>query len=79
MMKQTPDYIRYELLPEYSERSQLTDLFLDHKILGWIGLLIIFILISLVIFFQLKIWDSEDRIANKKFNDWRETALKEKK
>ena len=60
-MKTTLSYIKYELLPEYTEKSQLTDLFTEHKFWGWIGLLTIFILICLVLYFQLKIWDSEDK------------------
>ncbi len=59
-------YIKYELLPEYSEKSQLTDLFTEHKFWGWFGLLTIFILICLVLYFQLKIWDSKDKLKEKK-------------
>ena len=59
-------YIEYELLPEYTEKSQLTDLFTEHKFWGWLGLLIIFLLISSILYFQLKIWDNEDNIENKK-------------
>ena len=72
-------YIKYELLPEYTEKSQLTDLFLEHKFQGWIGLLTIFILICLVLYFQLKIWESEDKLENKKLNEWKKKILKSKK
>ena len=68
-------FIKYELLPEYSERSQLTDLFLEHKLLGWIGLLTIFILICLVLYFQLKIWESEDKLANKELNELKKNKI----
>ena len=30
-MKLTFAYIKYELLPEYTENSQLSDLFIEHK------------------------------------------------
>ena len=78
-MKSIFGYVKYELLPEYTEKSQLTDLFVEHKLLGWLGLLTIFTLICSVLYFQLEIWDNEDKLANKKLNDWKEKALKEKK
>ena len=31
-------YLKYELLPEYNEKSQLTDLFVEHKLWFWLGL-----------------------------------------
>ena len=70
-------YIKYELLPEYSEKSQLTNLFLENKFWGWTGLLSIFLLVSAVLYFQLKIWDNEDKLANKKRNEWKEKQLKQ--
>ena len=78
-MKSTIGYIKYESLPEYSEKSQLTDLFLEHKLIGWIGLLTIFILICSVLYFQLKIWDNEDKSGNKRINEWKEKEFKSKK
>tara|TARA_B100001029_G_scaffold161016_1_gene149444 strand:+ start:222 stop:458 length:237 start_codon:yes stop_codon:yes gene_type:complete len=78
-MQSTLCYIKYELLPEYTEKSQLTNLFLEDKFLGWLGLLIIFILICSVLYFQFKIWDSEDRLAIKKSIKRKERTLKEKK
>ena len=63
-MKYTFSYIKYELLPEYTENSQLTNLFLEHKFWGWLGLLTIFILICLVLYIQFNIWDSEDKFEN---------------
>ena len=71
-------HIDYELLPEYTERSQLTDLFIENKFWGWTGLLTIFLLICIVLIFQLKQWEGEDKIANKKINDWRSKAKKSK-
>ena len=78
-MKSTLGYIKYELLPEYNEKSQLTDLFTEHKFWGWLGLLIIFLLISSILYFQLKIWDNEDKLENKKINDWRDREFRSKK
>ena len=77
-MKLTLCYLKYELLPEYSEKSQLTDLFVEHKFWGWIGLITIFVLLCSILYFQIKIWDTEDKLANKKFNDWKENELKKK-
>ena len=78
VMQSTLCYIKYELLPEYTEKSQLTNLFLEDKFFGWLGLLIIFILICSVLYFQFKIWDSEDRLAIKKSIKIKERTLKEK-
>ena len=72
-------YIKYELLPEYTEKSQLTDLFLEHKLLGWLGLLTIFILISSILYLQPTQCDKGDKSENNKLNDWEERSLKEKK
>tara|TARA_Y100001968_G_C18720484_1_gene419906 strand:+ start:216 stop:467 length:252 start_codon:yes stop_codon:yes gene_type:complete len=77
-MKSTFSNIRYELLPEYTENSQLTDLFLEHKFWGWFGLLAIFILICLVLYFQFKIWDTEDKLEKKKVKEWKRRSIKEK-
>ena len=77
-MKSSLAYINHELLSEYTEKSQFTDLFLEHKLLGWLGLFTIFILICLVLYFQLKIWDSEDRLENKKLTELKRRAIKEK-
>ena len=78
-MKSILGYVKYELLPEYNEKSQLTDLFTDHKFWGWLGLLTIFILVCTVLYFQLKIWDNEDKLQTKKINDWKERELRSKK
>ncbi len=67
-MKLTLGYIKYDLLPEYTEKSQLTDLFTENKFFGWAGLLTIFILIWTVLHIQFKIWDNEDKLENKRVN-----------
>ena len=64
-MKSTFAYLKYAILPEYSEESHLTDLFLENKFWGWTGLLIIFLLICIIIYFQIKIWESEDENSRK--------------
>ena len=78
-MKLTLGYIKYQSLPEYSEKSQLTNLFTEHKFWGWLGLLTIFILICTILFFQLKIWYSEDKLENKRILDWKDKETKSKK
>ena len=64
MMKLTLGYIRYESLPEYTEKSQLTDLFTEHRFWGWTGLLLIFIAICSILFFQVLSWEEEDQERN---------------
>ena len=76
-MKLNLGYIKYELLPDYTEKSQLTDLFTEHKFWGWLGLFTIFILVCLVIYFQIKIWDSEDKLEDKRIQDRRGKEFKE--
>ena len=78
-MKSTLGYIKYELLPEYKERSQLTNLFTEHKFWGWLGLLTIFILICSILYIQLKIWDNEDKIETKRISDLKEREFRSKK
>ena len=75
-MESTFIYIKYELLPEYTEKSQLTDLFTEHKFWGWLGLLTIFILISSILYFQLKIWYIEDKLENERINNRKEKELR---
>ena len=62
-------YIKYELLPEYAEKSQLTDLFTENKFWGWLGLLTIFILVCLILYFQLRIWDREEELENERIKN----------
>ena len=65
-MKLTFGYIKYELLPEYTEKSQLTDLFTENKFWCWLWLFTVFVMICSVLYFQLKIWENEDKSENKK-------------
>ena len=78
-MKLILGYIKYELLPEYTEKSQLTDLFTENKFWGWLGLLSIFIFICSILYFQLKIWDSEDILKDKKISNWKKKEFGSKK
>ena len=72
-------YIEYELLPEYTEKSQLTDLFTEHEFLGWLGLFTIFILLCTVLYFQLKIWDSEDKSEENSRKNLKKKQFRSKK
>ena len=52
--------IQYEMDAKYQEKSMLTDLFTEHKFFGWAGLLLIFITICAILFFQVRSWEEED-------------------
>ena len=52
--------IQYEMDAKYQEKSMLTDLFTEHKFLGWVGLLLIFITICAILFFQVRSWEDEN-------------------
>ena len=78
-MKSIPDQKKYELFPEYSEKSQITDLFTEHKFWGWIGPHTIFILIFVVLYFQLKIQDNLNKLKNKRIKDCKERVFRSKK
>ena len=53
--------IQYEMDAKYEEKSMLTDLFTEHKFWGWAGLLLIFITICVILFFQVRSWEEEDQ------------------
>ena len=57
--------IQYEMDAKYQEKSMLTDLFTEHKFLGWTGLLLIFITICVILFFQVRSWEEEDHERNR--------------
>ncbi len=57
--------IQYEMDAQYQEKSMLTNLFAEHKFWGWAGLLLIFITICLVLFFQVRSWEEEDQDRNR--------------
>ena len=58
------DSYQYRMESKYSENSMLTNLFIDNKLIGWIGLFIIFFSIFAIIVFQFLEWESKD-INNK--------------
>ena len=53
--------IQNEMDARYQERSMLTNLFSEHKFLGWAGLLSIFLAICAILFFQFQAWEQEDQ------------------
>ena len=57
--------IQYEMDAQYQENSMLTNLFTEHKFWGWAGLLLMFITICLILFFQVRSWEEEDHDRNR--------------
>ena len=57
--------IQYDMDANYQENSMLTDLFTEHKFWGWAGLLLIFITICVILFFQVRSWEEEDQERNR--------------
>ena len=57
--------IQYEMDAQYQEKSMLTDLFTEQKLWGWVGLLLIFITICVILFFQVRSWEEEDQERNR--------------
>ena len=57
--------IQYEMDAQYQEKSMLTNLFTEHKFWGWAGLLLIFITICVILFFQVCSWEEEDQERNR--------------
>ena len=57
--------IQYEMDAKYQEKSMLTNLFTEQKFWGWAGLLLIFIIICAIFFFQVRIWEEEDQKRNR--------------
>ncbi len=53
--------IQNEMDARYQEKSMLTNLFTEHKFWGWTGLLIIFIAIAAIFYFQFQAWEQEDQ------------------
>ena len=53
--------IQNEMDARYVENSSLTNLFTEHKFLGWAGLLSIFVAICAIFYFQFQLWEKEDR------------------
>tara|TARA_B100000579_G_C22447591_1_gene672767 strand:+ start:262 stop:459 length:198 start_codon:yes stop_codon:yes gene_type:complete len=54
------DFYQYEMESRYQEKSMLTNLFTEHKFLGWLGLFIIFFSIFAIFVFQFLEWESNN-------------------
>ena len=55
------DSYQYEMESKYEENSMLTNLFIENKFLGWLGLFIIFFSIFAIFVFQFLDWESKDK------------------
>ena len=55
------DLYQYEMESTYQENSNLTNLFIENKFLGWLGLFIIFFSIFAIFVFQFLDWESKDK------------------
>ena len=55
------DSYQYEMESTYQEKSMLTNLFIENKFLGWLGLFIIFFSIFAIFVFQFLDWESKDK------------------
>ena len=53
--------IQNEMDSGYQEKSILTNLFTEHKFWGWAGLLLIFLAICAIFYFQFQEWEQEDQ------------------
>ena len=53
--------IQNDMDARYVEKSSLTNLFTEHKFLGWAGLLSIFVSIAAIFYFQFQAWEQEDQ------------------
>ena len=49
---QVIDSYQYEMESRYQEKSMLTNLFTEHKFIGWLGLFIVFFSIFAIFFFN---------------------------
>ena len=53
--------IQSEMDARYVENSSLTSLFTENKFLGWAGLLLIFVALAAIFYFQFQAWEQEDQ------------------
>ena len=53
--------IQNEMDARYVEQSSLTNLFTEEKFWGWAGLLLIFVAIAAILYFQFQEWEQEDQ------------------
>ena len=61
ILLQIIDSYQYEMESTYQENSMLTNLFIENKFLGWLGLFIIFFSIFAIFVFQFLDWESKDK------------------
>ena len=55
------DSYQYQMESKYQETSSLTDIFIENKFIGWLGLFIVFFSIFAIIIFQFLEWESNDK------------------
>ena len=55
------DSYQYQMESSYQETSSLTNLFIENKFIGWLGLFIVFFSIFAIIIFQFLEWESNDK------------------
>ena len=55
------DSYQYQMESRYQETSSLTNLFNENKLIGWLGLFIVFFSIFVIIIFQFLEWESNDK------------------
>ena len=55
------DSYQYQMESRYQETSSLTNLFIENKFIGWLGLFIVFFSIFAIIIFQFLEWESKDK------------------
>ena len=53
--------IQNEMDARYIEQSSLTNLFIELKFWGWAGLLLAFVAIAAIFYFQFQEWEQEDQ------------------
>ena len=77
--------IQNEMDASYVEQSSLTNLFTEHKFWGWAGLLLIFVAIAAIFYFQFQAWEQEDQkreeltLKQKEFIEFLEKASTQSK
>ena len=77
--------IQSEMDARYVEQSSLTNLFTEHKFWGWAGLLLIFVALAAIFYFQFQAWEQEDQehekltAKQKKFVEFLEKASNQSK
>ena len=57
--------IQNEMDARYVEQSSLTNLFSEHKFWGWAGLLLIFVAVCAIFYFQFQAWEEENQEKSK--------------